>query len=101
MGGQHTLGGSEVNDVAVRLEHVDLLDGLDGLGVELLQGLLELLVISAGASGCALDLATGSALATIKRVILAWGFSMRVSLRELVRRTLRQMVSTQTLLPDD
>lgn len=60
----HTLGGREVDDVAVLLEHVDLLNGLDGLGVELLQGGLELLVVRAGAGGRPLDLATGRPLAT-------------------------------------
>ena len=48
-----------MNDVAVRLEHVDLLDGLDRLGVELLKRLLELLVVGAGPGGGALDLSPG------------------------------------------
>jgi hypothetical protein len=45
-----TLGSGEVDDVAVALEHVHLLNCLDGLHVELLQGSLELLVV-VGASG--------------------------------------------------
>jgi hypothetical protein len=45
---RHTLGGGEVDDVAVRLEHVDLLDLGDGLDVHLLEGSLELLVVGAG-----------------------------------------------------
>lgn len=61
-----TLGGLEVDDVAVLLEHVDLLNLLDGLGVELLQGLEELLVVSAGAGRAALGRTTGSTLATAK-----------------------------------
>ena len=61
-----------MNDVAVRLEHVDLLDGLDRLGVELLKRLLELLVVGAGPGGSALDLSPGSTLATI------WGLKERV-----------------------
>lgn len=62
--GPHTLGGGEVNHVAVALEHVDLLDGLDGLDVELLQGLLELLVVGAGPGGRTLHLSAGSALSS-------------------------------------
>lgn len=54
-----------MDDVAVRLEHVDLLNGLDGLDVELLQGSLELLVVGGGARGRTLHLAAGSALAAI------------------------------------
>jgi hypothetical protein len=60
----HTLGGGEVDDVAVALEHVDLLNGLDGLDVQLLEGLLELLVVTAGAVRCALDLSPRGTLAT-------------------------------------
>jgi hypothetical protein len=54
-----------VDDVAVALEHVDLLNGLDGLNVELLEGLLKLLVVTAGAGRRALDLSPGGTLATI------------------------------------
>lgn len=54
-----------MDDVAVALEHVNLLDSLDGLDVDLLQGLLKLLVIGTGPSGSSLDLSPGSALATV------------------------------------
>lgn len=54
-----------MDDVAIRLEHVDFLNSLDGLSVELLQGLLKLLVISARAGGRTLDLSAGSAFATV------------------------------------
>lgn len=64
-GTNRTLGGSEVDNVAVRLEHVDLLDSLDGLSAELLEGLLELLVVGTGASGSTLNLTAGSTLSTI------------------------------------
>ena len=37
-----------MNDISVFLEHVDLLDGLDGLDVEFLEGRLQLLVVGAG-----------------------------------------------------
>jgi hypothetical protein len=53
-----------VNNIAIRLEHVDFLDGLDGLGVQFLQGLLELLVVGARSSGRTLDLSSGGTLAT-------------------------------------
>lgn len=56
-----------MDDVAVRLEHVDLLDGLDGLGVELLQVGLELLVIVVGSSRRTLDRSSGSSLSTAQR----------------------------------
>ena len=54
-----------MNDVAVFLEHVDLLNGLDGLDVHLLQGGLELLVVGAGGLVDLLDLAAGSTLASV------------------------------------
>src|SRR5689334_795835 len=63
-----TLGGGEVDDVAVALEHVDLLDGLDGLDIELLQRLLELLVVAGRARGRALHLSPGSTLATVGHI---------------------------------
>lgn len=56
-----------MDDVAVGLEHVDLLDGLDGLSVELLQLSLELLVIGVGSSGSALGGPSGSSLSTVSR----------------------------------
>lgn len=60
----HTLGGREVDDVAVGLEHVDLLNCLDGLHVQLLESSLELLVIVGAAGDVALLLVSGGALAT-------------------------------------
>lgn len=62
--GPHTLGGGKVNDIAIALEHVDLLDSLDGLDIQLLEGLLKLLVVGAGAGRGALHLPAGSALST-------------------------------------
>jgi hypothetical protein len=55
-----------VNDVSITLEHVHLLDGLDGLDIELLERSLQLLVIGTGSGGSTLDLSSGSSLATIK-----------------------------------
>ena len=54
-----------MDDVAVLLEHVDLLDTLDGLDVQLLQGGLQLLVVGVGGPVDLLDLAAGSALASV------------------------------------
>jgi len=54
-----------VDNVAVLFEHVDLLNGLDGLDVHLLEGGLELLVVGAGALVDLLDLAAGSTLASV------------------------------------
>lgn len=75
---KHTLGGSKVDDVAIRLEHVDLLNGLDGLGAELLQGLLKLLVISAGAGRRTLDLSPGGTLSTIESIGVSGRFDSMV-----------------------
>lgn len=52
-----------MNDVAIRLEHVDLLNGLDGLSVQLLQGGLELLVVVGATGDIASLLLSGSSLA--------------------------------------
>lgn len=71
MGGLLTLGSGEMDDVAVRLEHVHLLNGLDGLRVQLLKRLLKLLVIGTGASGSTLDLASRGTLSTKQESWLA------------------------------
>ena len=65
--GRLTLRSREVDDVSVLLEHVNLLDGLDGLDVHLLQGRLQLLVVGAGRLVDLLDLAAGSTLASVFR----------------------------------
>ena len=46
--GRCTFWSSEVDHVSVFFEHVDLLDCLDGLDVELFEGGLELFVVGAG-----------------------------------------------------
>lgn len=53
-----------MDDVAVLLEHVDLLDALEGLNVQLLKSGLELLVVGTGVADDLLDLTAGSTLAT-------------------------------------
>ena len=63
-GGRFTLRSTKVDDVSVLLEHVNLLDGLDGLDVHLLQGGLELFVVGTGGLVDLLDLAAGSTLAS-------------------------------------
>ena len=65
-GGIDTLRSGKVDDVSVLLEHVDLLDGLNGLDVHLLEGSLELLVVGARGLVDLLDLAAGSTLSTIR-----------------------------------
>ena len=64
-----TLGCREVDDVAVALEHVDLLDSLDGLDVQLLKSTLELLVVGASVLVDLLDLPAGSTLASVIIII--------------------------------
>ena len=61
---ERTLWCREVDDVAVALEHVDLLNCLDGLDVELLQRSLQLLVVGARALVDLLDLPARSTLAS-------------------------------------
>lgn len=53
-----------MDDVAIALEHVDLLNGLDRLRVQLLQGGLELLVVVGAAGDVALLFMPRSALST-------------------------------------
>lgn len=67
-----------MNDVSIRLEHVYLLNGLDGLSVQLLQGLLELPVVGTATGGGTLDLAAGSSLST-EHVVLAIPFDSQAS----------------------
>lgn len=66
-----TTGVGEVDDVSVLLEHVDLLDALDRLDVQLLEGGLKLLVIGAGVADDLLDLAARSTLATVE-LLVGW-----------------------------
>jgi len=54
-----------VDDVSVALEHVDLLDSLDGLDIELLERCLKLLVVGAGSLVNLLNLAPRSTLASV------------------------------------
>lgn len=56
-----------MDDIAVALEHVDLLDGLDGLGVQLLQGGLELLVVVGVPGDIALLLVSRGTLTTCSK----------------------------------
>ena len=54
-----------MDDVTIRLEHVDLLNCLDRLHVHLLQGCLELLVVGAGALVDLFDFSSGCAFASV------------------------------------
>lgn len=62
--GKRTLGGTEVNNVAIFLEHVHLLNTLNGLHVELLERSLQLLVVHTSGSMDLLHLPSGSSFAT-------------------------------------
>ena len=63
-----TLRSSKVDDIPVRLEHVDLLNCLDRLNIELLQRRLQLLVIHSGALVYLLDLSSWCAFSTIRNL---------------------------------
>jgi hypothetical protein len=63
--GLHTFRSSEMNDVSVLLEHVDLLDRLDGLDVKFLERGLQLLVVGAGRLVDFLGLAARCAFASV------------------------------------
>jgi hypothetical protein len=63
--GLHTFRSSEMNDVSIFLEHVDLFDRLDGLNVKFLERGLQLLVVGAGRLVDFLGLATRCAFASI------------------------------------
>jgi hypothetical protein len=63
-GVRHTLWCREVDDVSVALEHVDLLNRLDGLDIELLERSLKLLVVGARVLVDLLDLPARSTLAS-------------------------------------
>jgi len=60
----------EVDNVAVALEHVDLLNLCDGLDVHFLEDGLQLLVIGAGGLVDLLDLPPGCTLATTMLSVL-------------------------------
>ncbi len=63
-----------MDDVSVLLEHVDFLDGLDGLDVHLLESGLELLVVGTGGLVDLLDLAAGSTLASVRFISMLLPF---------------------------
>ena len=54
-----------MDDISITLEHVDLLNGLDGLDVQLLESSLELLLVGAGALVHLFDLSPDGALAAV------------------------------------
>ena len=56
-----------MDHIAILLEQVYFLDGLDGLDVELLESLLKLLVVSGGSLRSTFDLSSSSALSTKTR----------------------------------
>jgi len=60
-----TLWCREVNDIAIALEHVDLLNRLNGLHIQLLQCSLKLLVVGARGLVDLLNLSPWSAFASV------------------------------------
>ena len=54
-----------MDDVSVALEHVDLLDSLDGLDIELLERCLQLLVVGASSLVNLLNLAPRGTFASV------------------------------------
>lgn len=61
-----------MNDVAVALEHVDFLNLLDGLNIQLLEVRLQLLVVGTSGLVDLLDLASRSTLASVVDVLLVF-----------------------------
>jgi hypothetical protein len=57
-----------VDDVSISLEHVDLLNSLDGLNIELLERRLQLLVVHTSALVDLLDLSSRCALSAVPRL---------------------------------
>jgi len=74
-----------VNDIAVTLEHVHLLNCLNRLDVELLQRRLQLLVVGAGGFVDLLDLTPRSALASAPGAIAVSGLLRRFGMCESQR----------------
>jgi len=70
-----TLWRGKVNDVSVALEHVDLLNCLDGLDVHLLECRLELLVVCASGLVHLLDLSSWGTLASVQTISSVHFFS--------------------------
>lgn len=60
-----------MNDIAVTLEHVDLLNLLNGLNVQFLEVRLQLLVVGSSSLVDLLDLASRSSLASIVKVCVS------------------------------
>ena len=73
-----------MNDVSISLEHVDLLDGLDWLDVELLEGSLKLLVIGTGVSVDLLHLPSWGTLSSIIRPIVSISSSLSSQIQVFV-----------------
>jgi hypothetical protein len=87
-----------VDDVSISLEHVDLLNSLDGLNIELLECCLQLLVIHSRALVDLLDLSSRCALSTVPHLsaylgivpvfhILAASWDGEIYIRRSCRRT--------------
>ena len=71
-----------MDDVSISLEHVDLLDSLDRLDIELLERRLQLLVVHTSALVDLLDLSSRCALSTVTH--LSAFRSLRLSLKTCI-----------------
>ncbi len=67
----HTFRCSEVNDVSILFEHIDLLNRLNWLDVELLQRRLQLLVVCARGLVHLLYLSPRSAFTSVENIMSA------------------------------
>lgn len=61
-----TFRSRKVDDVSIRLEHVDLLNGLNRLDIQLLERSLQLLVVNTASLMNLLDLSSRCALSTVE-----------------------------------
>ena len=59
-----------MNHISIRLEHVDFLNGLDRLHIELLQSCLKLLLVGTARLVNLLDLSSHCALAAISNALV-------------------------------
>ena len=62
-----------MNDIAIFLEHIDFLNGLDGLDIQLLEGSLKFLVVGAGGFVDFLDFSSRCAFAPVIDCLLSIG----------------------------
>ena len=74
-----------MDNVAIALEHVDLLNCLDGLDVHLLECRLQLLVVCAGRLVGLLDLSSWGSLSSVRRLLSVYVLANPVFPKALLR----------------